>query len=322
MKIAMIVCWIGKLPDYFDLWEYSCSKNEDYDFFVFTDNPRVQKFDNVKFIKFSLKAFNEIVLQKLGIEVNISEPYKLCDFKTAYGAIFEDYLKEYDFWGHCDIDLVFGNIKDFVTEDILDKYKKINKNGHFVLYKNIKQMNNLFKESGSLFNYIEVFTSNENYAFDEYTGINMIAKKQNIECYYINNFADIDKSVRRYICKNHKNYRYQFYEYNEGKIFKIYFDDDKLKKEEMMYLHFQKKIPQINIKSFNKNIAMGYKEFCNIDNNVTIETIENINGHEKSIYKYCEKFFYYIHKIKQFIFSSNKKKKIWINQKKSKEEYK
>ena len=71
MKIAMIVCWIGKLPDYFDLWEYSCSKNEDYDFFVFTDNPRVQKFDNVKFIKFSLKAFNEIALQKLGIEVNI-----------------------------------------------------------------------------------------------------------------------------------------------------------------------------------------------------------------------------------------------------------
>ena len=49
MKIGMIVCWIGKLPDYFDLWEYSCSKNEDYDFFVFTDNPRVQKFDNIKF---------------------------------------------------------------------------------------------------------------------------------------------------------------------------------------------------------------------------------------------------------------------------------
>lgn len=321
MKIAMIVCWMGRLPDYFELWEYSCSKNSEYDFLVFTDHPQNSKFDNVRFIKFSLNDFNELASKKLKIEVNVERPYKLCDFRPAYGVIFEDYLKEYNFWGHCDIDQIFGTIRNFVTDDILDKYEKINKNGHFVLYRNVKKINNLFKESGSLFNYTEVFKSNENFAFDEYTGINMIANKQSIKFYYINNFADIDKSVNRYICKNHKNYKYQFYEYSDGKILKKYYNNN-LKEEEMMYIHFQKKVPKIVLNNFDKSIGIGYKMFCNIDGDITRDVIESINGYEKRSHDYFEKILYIMGKIKDFLISSREKKIIWVKQKKSGEEYK
>ena len=31
----------------------------------------------------------------------------------------------YDFWGHCDMDLIWGDIRNFITEDVLSKYDKI-----------------------------------------------------------------------------------------------------------------------------------------------------------------------------------------------------
>lgn len=320
MKIAIIVCWMGKLPEYFKMWEYSCSKNPDYDFLIFTDHPKKSDFKNVTFIDFSLNNFNKIASEKLKMDIEVKRPYKLCDFRPAYGLIFEDYLKDYNFWGHCDIDQIFGKIKNFVTEEVLNNYDKINKNGHFVLYRNTLKMNNLFKEEGSLFNYVDVFKSNENFAFDEYTGINMIVKKQNIKFIYINDFADIDKGVKRYICKNHDNYKYQFYKYYDGKIFKVYYDNE-IKEQEMMYLHFQKKIPKMKIDSMDKCIAMGYKKFCNIDNKVNIRVIEDVNGHENKIMNLFEKIFYCYTKIKEFFFSSKEKKEIWVKQKKSREEY-
>lgn len=320
MKIAMIVCWMGKLPEYFSLWEYSCSKNSDYDFLIFTDHPQDSKYENVKFIDFSLSDFNKLATTKLNIEIDVKKAYKLCDFRPAYGVIFSDYLKEYDFWGHCDIDQIFGLIRNFISDDILNQYDKINKNGHFVLYRNSEKMNNLFKESGALFDYNYVFESNENFAFDEYTGINRIVNKQNIKCFYMNDFADIDKGFKRYICKNHPNYKYQFYIYTNGRIFKKYYDKD-LKEKEMMYLHFQKKIPKIDFKSFNKCIGIGYKTFCNIENSIDKRLIKRINGYDNRLYHYLEKLLYLKNKIKEYFFSTPERKKIWIKQKSSLEEY-
>ncbi len=321
MKKAIIVIWIGKMPNYFKLWEYSCSKNYDYDFFIFTDQFQKSNYKNVLFIDFSLDKFNEIASKKLNMNIKVNKPYKLCDFRPAYGLIFEDYLKDYDFWGHCDMDLVFGIIRNFVTEEVLNRYDKINKNGHFVLYRNTLKMNNLFKEKGSIFNYIDVFNSNENFAFDEYTGINMIVEKQKIRFFYINDFADIDKEFKRYICKNQENYKYQMYKYYEGKIFKVFYDN-KIKEKEMMYLHFQKKKPEINFKYIDSCIAIGYKTFCNIDYKVNNNVIKNVNGCENKIINFFERVFYHFIKLNEFLFSSNEKRKIWLRQKKSKEEYK
>ena len=45
------------------------------------------------------------------MQVTLDRPYKLCDFKPAYGFIFGEYLKEYDYWGHCDIDIVWGDLR-------------------------------------------------------------------------------------------------------------------------------------------------------------------------------------------------------------------
>jgi len=138
-----------------DLYIESCKWNPSINCLFFTDCglPK-NRTKNVKYIHMSLDEFNILASSKLNISVNIKRPintknsYKLCHFKPAYGLIFEDYLKNYDFWGYGDIDVIYGNIRKFVTDYVL-QYDLISFSskivaGHFALYKNCPRMNKKF----------------------------------------------------------------------------------------------------------------------------------------------------------------------------------
>jgi hypothetical protein len=170
-SIALLTCYIGKLPWYFDYYIHSCKFNPSIDFYIITDditysNPAPT---NVKIIIHSLEEINTRASQKLGITTNIKRGYKLCDFKPTYGILFSELIQGYDFWGHGDIDVIFGDIRGFITDDILTRYELINVRhdyltGQFLLFKNNEKMNNLFKLSKD---YKRVLGNEKNYCFDE-----------------------------------------------------------------------------------------------------------------------------------------------------------
>ena len=101
----------------------SCRHNPSIDFLIFTDCgvPNIS-CDNVTIIDSTLEQFQARARKKLGQHVVIESPYKLCDFKPAFGVIFEEYLRDYDFWGNADIDIVYGKIRDFLTNQLLYQY--------------------------------------------------------------------------------------------------------------------------------------------------------------------------------------------------------
>lgn len=73
------------------------------------------------------------------------------------------------FWGMCDIDIIFGRIREFMTEELLEEYDIINTRhdyltGSFLLFKNNTEINSLFTRSKD---YIKIFTSDKHYCFDE-----------------------------------------------------------------------------------------------------------------------------------------------------------
>jgi hypothetical protein len=86
-----------------------------------------------------------------------------------YGLIFEDHIKEYNFWGYCDTDIILGDLKNILTNEILEKYEIISSHpqymaGPFSLYKNIKEVNNLFLRSKD---WKEVILNKNYISFDE-----------------------------------------------------------------------------------------------------------------------------------------------------------
>jgi len=168
-SIRMLVCYFGEWPAWFTYFLESCKYNPSVDFYLFSDCvPTGREPGNVKIIAFSLADFNALASRKLGFAIQVERLRKLCDFKPAYGLIFEEYLHGIDFWGQCDIDLVFGNIRKFVNR-LLPNYDVITARkeyvvGHFTLYRNAAAVNTLFKRSKD---YRQVFESADHYCFDE-----------------------------------------------------------------------------------------------------------------------------------------------------------
>ena len=117
----------------------------------------------------SIDDFKRRASKKLRLPVDFSEPYKINDFKPAYGVLFPEIIKGYDFWGHGDIDIIFGNIRNFMTAEILRTHDIIcvrhdHITGFFTLFRNCNKMNTLYKSSKD---YKKVFSSERHFCFDE-----------------------------------------------------------------------------------------------------------------------------------------------------------
>jgi len=169
-KICIVSCYIGKFPRYFKYYVHSANFNKDVQFIIFTDNvSNEENLGNIKYLPINLESFNNVASIKLSFEVNVINPYKLCDFKPLYGKIFEDQLRGYDFWAFSDIDIIWGNIRQFLPDSFLAKvdvcHTRANwTTGHFTLIRNYELTNSLYKDCPT---YREVLTSEHYFQFDE-----------------------------------------------------------------------------------------------------------------------------------------------------------
>ena len=142
MKIAIIIPYFGAWPAWTPLFLESCRQNQTVDFFIFTDTEPCcfegASSPNIRCQRISFIDYCNLASQRLDVDFHPTRAYKLCDLKPYYGIIHEDLLKDYDFWGFCDVDLVLGDLRSFYTEEILRRYDVISNHsdrvsGHFAL---------------------------------------------------------------------------------------------------------------------------------------------------------------------------------------------
>lgn len=296
-SLALIVPYFGKLPNYFDLWLTSCKYNSTVNWIIFTDD--TTEFDypeNVQVIYTTFSLIKEKIQSYFDFKISLENPYKLCDFKVAYGEVFHEYLINYDFWGYCDLDLIWGDIRRFITDEVLEAHDKILDSGHFTLFRNDSEITSAYKNlpSKNCYHYKEVFSSIQSFAFDEWgknRGINRIFLNNNLKIFYedlvfsdikINKYAlrstreDYGYKEKRAIEKAKRNRAYKFI---EGKLFQYALNKTgSLVRDEVMYVHFQKRpmkkeqilnssninsfvvTPPNKIKYYKEEITIGFLE--------------------------------------------------------------
>jgi hypothetical protein len=170
-SIAILTCWYGPYPWYLPYFIHSCKYNPTIDYIIITDNkePILNKPENVRIIHKTLEEIKTAASQKLEFPVNLDYAYKLCEFKPAYGFLFPEIIKDHDFWASGDMDIIFGNIREFITDEMLRTYDFISlrhdyTTGCLALYENTEQMNRFFMRSKD---YKYVFTDPNYHNFDE-----------------------------------------------------------------------------------------------------------------------------------------------------------
>lgn len=245
IKITIIAAYFGKLPNYFHLFLESCSYNHEFNWLIFTDDKTVYNYPvNVKPIYVSFESIQKRIKHHIGDFALCHKPYKLCDYRPTYGLIFRDYLNDADYWGHCDIDLIWGNLFKFLQIPLEKKYDRILGYGHLSLYKNNERVNNYFKLPFKGINYKYVFTHKASFGFDEKRGVNKLFQENGIDYWHEEIMIDIkrpyeDLSFNAYNINNH--FKQAFIFNSNRKLVQLYYSNDKINKLEYAYIHFQKR---------------------------------------------------------------------------------
>lgn len=152
-SIALVVPYFGKWPHWMEAMLISCKWNSHVDWHFLTDcEEPIDHPENVYFHKSTLEEICKKATKALGFKVHFTRPYKLCDLKPAYGLMFKELLEDYDFWGHCDPDIIWGNIHKFMTPDLLESYDILTTRphalaGHFCIYRNTEKISSLCLET-------------------------------------------------------------------------------------------------------------------------------------------------------------------------------
>lgn len=146
-KIAIVVPFFGKFNNYFPLWLRSCGNNPSFTWIIFTDDKSRYSFPSNVLVHYCNQADIDLLIkQTLGEDISLIRPHKLCDFKVLYGTIFSNWLKDYDYWGYCDVDVIFGDLKKFITIERLTENKKIFSLGHLSIIPNTNEINESIKK--------------------------------------------------------------------------------------------------------------------------------------------------------------------------------
>ncbi len=250
-KIRLIIPYFGKLPKFFPYFLLTAKRNEKIDFLIYTDQ-KVDQFEllnaeNIEFKTLSFDDLREKVQSKFDFEISLKTPYKLCDYKVAYGFIFEEELKEYEYWGFCDTDVLLGDIYQFLEEYnfFTNDYARYGLLGHLQIFKNSREVNRIFMSgqgSDYRLDYHNVYTSEQNFIFDESEGIQKLFEKFRFKQLQDKFFDDIDIShfsFREY--GENKSKRYYFWSEENG-LESINLINDDIVVKRPLYAHFQKRM--------------------------------------------------------------------------------
>lgn len=312
----MVVVYMGQIPPYFQLWAKSCLYNEDYDFLFFTDQniPKGELPKNVLLHNFTLESVNNRLVRLFGNDCKISSNYKLCDLRPLYGEVFAEELRNYDFWGHCDTDLIFGCISHFLTDDILSKYDKILTLGHFTLYRNTPYVNSLYRTMDKRKRYKEALASDGSCFFDEGIfkqiiplyrkkklfpvwlyddryNINSVFANNNIPIYVnfdiiadTNYFEDnLQLCWGSCVDYNDRHSKQSVFCWERGRLRRYYIKSGEIKKEEFMYIHLQKRQMKNNINDTKCHKFLILKHSFDDYNDITPEFLRLSNINERSL---------------------------------------
>ena len=249
-RIRLIIPYFGILPKFFPYFLLTAKRNQKIDFLIYTDQ-KVDQFailnaNNIEFVTLSFDELREKVQSKFDFKISLEKPYKLCDYKVAYGLIFEEELRGYDYWGFCDTDVLLGDIYHFLEEHSFfeNDYARYGLLGHLQIFKNSQEVNRIFmlgKDLNYRLNYKNVFTSEQNFIFDEEKGIQVLFKKSGFEQLQVRSFDDIDISnfsFREYGEDEPK--RYYSWSQKHG-LKSINLIDGQLVIKHPLYSHFQKR---------------------------------------------------------------------------------
>ncbi len=119
---AFLILYLGELPSYFKYWAKSCEPNHaHFHWFVYNDRIAEKKDYNkaVTLVPYSFERLCSDLNSCLHIHLPPQNTRVVCDCRIMLYAFRKDkdQLRQYDFVGYSDLDVVYGDIARFLPEN-------------------------------------------------------------------------------------------------------------------------------------------------------------------------------------------------------------
>lgn len=302
MKIILICLYFGKLPDYFNYYLKSCAYNKKITWLIYTDDISNSYIlpSNVIIKHIAFDEMQSRIQSKFDFKISLESPYKLCDFKPAYGYIFEDEIKPFDFWGHCDLDVIWGNLNKYLTDYLFGNYEKIFTSGHMTIYKNDVYVNRRFmyeyKWHNYMFSYKKIFSTPSNFIFDENNyifDIHKIYDQLKIPYYkaLYSDIADIDPRYSGFhVLTDDFISKHQVFKWENGSLFNIFIINNQIMQREFAYIHFLHRNMSVDTKQ-NINANSFLITPCSFLSFYNVLNIDNIKLYGNNENKFNHNYF-------------------------------
>ncbi len=151
--ITIVNTYFGQPPAWMPAFFRSCQTNPDVRWLIYADfDTALPAPANVTIKPLDLSGFNARASAAVGTPIAIERANlrKVCDFKPIYGLMFADDLHGADFWAYSDLDVVWGDIRRFVTDDLLNDHiivspRQRKLGGHGTFVRNTEAHNRMFE---------------------------------------------------------------------------------------------------------------------------------------------------------------------------------
>lgn len=240
-SMRLMVPHFGELPSYFPLVMQSMAANPDVSWLLLTDQPVPDAPSNVSVQRCTFPELAHRIQSHFPFEISLHSPYKLCDFRPAFGEIFAAELAGYDFWGHSDLDLVFGQIRDHLPAAAFTA-DKILFHGNFSLYRNTAEAAAWYRHEIGKVSYRLALTDPAAMHFDEWAGIYYIVEDLGVPAWQEDVIFDI--SFRRYRTRAEapRGRDPRRYAWEDGEVCEYRLEGGRPVRRTALLIHLQKRV--------------------------------------------------------------------------------
>ncbi|MDQ1482515.1 MAG: hypothetical protein QOF35_591 [Actinomycetota bacterium] len=240
-SIRLVVPYFGERPAYFPLVMRSMAANPDVSWLLLTEQPVPDAPRNVAVQRYTFDDLANRIRSHFDFEISLEAPYKLCDFRPAFGEIFADELVGYDFWGHSDLDVIFGQIREHLPASAFDT-DKILFNGSFSLYRNTVETAGWYRHEVGKVSYRDAMTNTAAMHFDEWAGIYYIVEDLRATAWHEDVIFDISFHQYRTRAETPKGRDPRRYAWERGEVCEYRLERGRLIRRTALLIHLQKRV--------------------------------------------------------------------------------
>jgi uncharacterized protein DUF6625 len=240
-SIRLVVPYFGARPSYLPLVVRSMAANPDVEWLMLTDAPVPGAPANLTVQRWELADLVARFQRHVDVPLAVEGPYKLCDLRPAFGEVLADELAGCDFWGHCDLDVVFGRIRDHLPPEAF-AFDKVLVQGNFALYRNTPAAAGWWRHEIDGVSHRDVLTDPAARHFDEGAGIYLLLRDLDVPIWQEQTIFDLSFARYRTRAEHPPGRDPRRYAWEDGEVCEYRVEHGQVVRRTALLVHLQKRV--------------------------------------------------------------------------------